>query len=87
MAETTNAPSTGARKPAAKRTAPAKAAPKKITPTPTAASAETNAVAFALEPLAPTKRWAKFGFPEGSGCVGTVYAPLGTKVVKVRLES
>lgn len=86
MAETTNAPSTGARKPAAKR-APAKAASAKATPAKAPTAEAANAVAFALDAAGSTKTYAKFTFPEGSGCVGTVYAPLGTKTVKVRLES
>lgn len=40
---------------------------------------------FDLVHLADTKTYAKFGAPEGSACVGTFYAPLGTKAVKVKL--
>lgn len=78
MAEAT-APTT-TRKPAAKR-APA---PKKAA---APAAAEVSATGYVLEAAGNTKTYAKFTFPEGSGCVGTVYAPLGTKTVKVRLES
>lgn len=67
----------------ARKTTPRKPLAKKAAPV----AIETNAVAFALEPAGSTKTYAKFTFPEGSGCVGTVYAPLGTKTVKVRLES
>lgn len=38
-----------------------------------------------LDALEPSKSYAKFAPPEGSGCVGTLYAPLGTKTVKVLL--
>lgn len=66
--------------------APRKRTPaKKAAPT-TAPAASADAVAFALVPAGSTKGYAKFSFPEGSGCVGTVYVPLGTKTVKVRLE-
>lgn len=79
MAETTNAPSTGARKPAAKRVPAAK----KTTP----ATPAENVQGIVCEPIGKTKTYAKFGFPEGTGCVGTIYAPLGTRTVKVRIES
>lgn len=36
-----------------------------------------------LSKIGETKQYGKFVFPEGSGCVGTVYAPLGAKTVKV----
>lgn len=81
MAETSNAPVA----PAARKRAPVKAAPKKTTPAATPAN-EVSATNLILEPDGATKSYAKFRFPEGSGCVGTVYAKLGTKVVKVRLE-
>lgn len=80
MAETTNAPSV--------KTA-TKAAPRKTASRvkPVATAEASDVTAFALAPAGTTKTYAKFNFPDGSGCVGTVYAPLGTKVVKVRLES
>lgn len=76
MAEPTAAP--------ARKAAPRKAAPKKTAP---ATAAEVSATGYVLEAAGVTKKYAKFTFPEGSGCVGTVYAPLGTKTVKVRLEA
>lgn len=71
-------------------TTPRKTAPRKASPAAAkkaAASAETVAAGYVLEPAGTTKTYAKFTFPDGSGCVGTVYAPLGTKTVKVRLEA
>jgi hypothetical protein len=68
-----------------KRT-PAKAAATATRKAPVKAAAASDAVAFALTPDGSTRTYAKFKAPEGSGCVGTFYAPLGTKVVKVRLE-
>lgn len=82
MAEATAAPTARKATKAAPRKAPAKKAPA----TPAATTTEVDYVAFALEPDSPTKNFARFKYPEGSGCVGTMYAPLGTKVVKVRLE-
>lgn len=33
-----------------------------------------------------TRRYEKFKAPEDSGCVGTLYVPLGAKTVKVLIE-
>jgi hypothetical protein len=84
MAETSEGVSTrAARRTPAKTTPNArKAAPKKA-----AASDATNATAFACNPAGETKTYAVFQFPEGSGCVGRIYVPKGTKIVKVRLEN
>lgn len=38
-----------------------------------------------LEHKGDTARYSKFAAPESSGCVGTLYAPLGTEEVKVLL--
>lgn len=39
-----------------------------------------------MEHKGDTKTYSKWQPPAASGCVGTYYAPLGTKVVKVLLE-
>lgn len=73
--------------PVAKKTA----APAKSTAAPAEAP---EAEVAATEPVAQkttvqwehvetTKGYEKFKAPAGAGCVGNVYAPLGTKVVKV----
>lgn len=88
MADTTTRPRvrTGATKAAAARpTAEPKPEPK---PEPTdIADTTKRRVTLELEPLEPTKSYAKFTPPAGSGCVGTFYAPLGTETVKVLLVS
>lgn len=44
-----------------------------------------EAITVTLEPLGDTKKYAKWGFPEGCGCVGNVYTPIGAGGVKVRI--
>lgn len=66
------------------KTAPAKRAAK---PAAVAAAPESGEViTLALEQMPDTKTYAVFSAPEGSGCVGKLYVPKGTKVVKVRVE-
>lgn len=84
MAETATRP---ARSRAARAT---KAAP--ATPTPKAevttdsATGTVNRVVLTLEHAGDTKNYAKFAVPEGAGCVGSLYVPLGTKSVKVAIS-
>jgi hypothetical protein len=81
MAETAEGPTPRKRAAAAPKTAAPRKTASRVKP------AETvDATAFALEPDGQTKSYVKFKFPGSTGCVGTVYVPLGTKVVKVRLE-
>lgn len=40
----------------------------------------------ALESAGETKSYSKWSAPEGSGCVGTFYAPLGATEVKVAIK-
>ena len=82
--ESTAAPAkkTAPRK-AAARKAPAKTTPAKAAP---AAAPAVEATTFALDALPSTKNWAVFTPPAESGCVGKLYMPLGTRVVKVRAE-
>lgn len=70
-----------AEQPAAKK-ATKKTAPKSET----AAVEDSQKVGFRLEPSGETKQYAKFSPPADSGCVGSIYAPKGTKVIKVLLE-
>jgi hypothetical protein len=42
-------------------------------------------IGFTLEKQADTKSYAKFTPPASSGCVGSLYVPLGTLEVKVLL--
>jgi hypothetical protein len=71
----------------AKAAAATKAAPVKSVAATPAAAAETGEqrTTVALEPAGETKTYAKFSPPDGSGCVGTFYAPLGTTDVRVLL--
>ena len=64
---------------AVKKPAKNKAAPKVET-------AETQSIKFTMEAQAETKTYAKFTPPADSGCVGQLYVPKGTKVVKVLIE-
>lgn len=66
---------TAARKAPAKTAAPAKAAPKKPEP--------FTKFAVDMVPNGETASYSKWAFPPGTGCVGNVYAPLGTATVKV----
>lgn len=66
----------------------AKAAPAKAAPEPEAAA--TVKVAFAVAKGDETKSYQKFDLSKdldgnATGCVGTVYAPLGTMEVKIQL--
>lgn len=72
--------------------APAKAAAAKVAPA-KAAPAATGAPSddgrerygFVCDHPGDTKSYAKFTPPASSGCVGTLYVPLGTEEVKVLL--
>ena len=83
-ARTTKAAPAAASKPAATKVAPAKAAPEPV-------EDGNTRVAFTLDsPFAETKTYTKFDLSvdkEGNatGCVGTIYAPLGTEEVAIRL--
>lgn len=69
----------------ATKAAPAKAA----TPAPERAGAPSEdgreRYGFVCEHPGDTKSYAKFTPPAGSGCVGTLYVPLGVEEVKVLL--
>lgn len=69
----------------ARASAPRKAAPKKAAPAVVQSVGEDGRerYQFDLVHLGDTKSYAKFGPPNGSACVGTLYMPLGTKTVKV----
>jgi hypothetical protein len=62
-----------------------KAAAKKVA-APAVEAEATQRITFVMEEQKPTKGYAKFTPPADSGCVGTLYTPLGTKVVKVLIE-
>jgi hypothetical protein len=82
---------------ARKTAAPAKRSPRKAAPVaatttdevPETSGATTEGertrVAFALVQGDDTKSYAKFTPPADSGCVGTLYVPLGTEEVKVAI--
>ncbi len=74
-------------RPARKRTTAAKATPAKAAPAAKATEAETELtkIGFSLDEVEPTKNFAKFSAPKSSGCVGSLYVPLGTVEVKVLL--
>lgn len=72
--------------PVRKRTTARKSAPRKATaPVVTKTVGDDNRERYQFEMVhaGDTKTYAKFAPPMGSGCVGTVYAPLGTRAVKV----
>lgn len=81
MSETTNKPATRPAAARARKTTPAKV----TAPAPEAVEETAQKVTFELEAKGTTKTFAKFEAPAGTGCVGTFYAPLGTKTVKVLL--
>lgn len=68
-------PASAAKATPAKKPTPAKAAPKKPEP--------FERFTVDLEANGETASYSKWAFPKGSGCVGNVYAPLGTGTVKV----
>ena len=70
-----------------------KAAPAKATPTAKAAEPETaqtdgnvERLVISLVHAGDTKQYSKWTPPEGTGCVGTLYAPLGATDVKVAIK-
>lgn len=90
-APTTTRPARGARR--TSKAAPAKAVAAKVAPV--AEEAETTAVdaagnvnrlVIALVPVGDTKTYSRWAPPEGSGCVGTFYAPLGATEVRVAIK-
>jgi hypothetical protein len=70
---------------AAKAAAPAKAAPKASEAPAVATDGDVTKIQFELAHTGDTKNYAKFEVPTGNGCVGSIYAPLGTVTVKVLL--
>jgi hypothetical protein len=46
---------------------------------------DTTKIQFELVADGETKTYAKFRVPDGNGCVGSIYAPKGTQIVKVLL--
>jgi hypothetical protein len=91
-APTTTRPARGARR--TSKAAPAKAVAAKVA-APVAEEAETTAVdaagnvnrlVIALVPVGDTKTYSRWAPPEGSGCVGTFYAPLGATEVRVAIK-
>jgi hypothetical protein len=94
MPDTASATTT---RPARKR-APAKSVNKTATPakaaTPKAVEAPVKTaetpdgktkIQFDMTALDPSKSYAKFTPPDGSGCVGVLYVPLGVEEVKILL--
>jgi hypothetical protein len=69
------------------KTTPAKAAApaKALTPAKEATDDGMARFPFVCEANGATKSYAKFTPPANSGCVGTLYVPLGTEEVKVLL--
>lgn len=98
MAETatkTNTPRTARapRKPAASRTTAAKAktTATEAPPAEEVAAATPQTLTFSLAQLGDTKNYSTFDISQdvngnATGCVGKFYAPLGTQVVKIRVE-
>lgn len=88
MPATTEAKTT---RPRARKAAAVPATPKTITKAEAIEVEASNGVTVdklrvELESAGDTKRWAKFTAPDGSGCVGSLYVPLGAKSVKVLVE-
>jgi len=81
MAETaqkTGAPRRGAR--SGSRVAVAKPAVDKV-----ASDAEVTLDGIELEKVGETKQYSKWAPPKSSGCVGSLYAPLGATAVTVAI--
>lgn len=72
----------------ARKATPAKAAPKAAQAEPEASAETTEVESYVvdLEYTGDTAKYAKFVPPTGSGCVGTFYAPPGTKAVRVKIS-
>lgn len=90
MAETTTRPQRVRKAATADKSAkatPAKAKAATTAPVATVQKGEDGRtrVPVQLELVGETKTYAKFAPPASSGCVGTLYAPLGTEEVKVLL--
>ena len=66
-----------------RKTAPRKAAAKAPVVVKSVGDDNRERYQFAMVHAGDTKTYAKFQPPAGSGCVGTLYAPLGTKEIKV----
>ena len=69
------------------KTAPAaaKPAPKAENAPAVVVDGDKTKVQFDLDFEGDTKSYAKFKVPLGNGCVGSIYAPIGTETVKVLL--
>lgn len=80
MAETQTAAEA---KPATTRTRNRSTAAKKPEAAPVAEAATGNRTVLELVPAGVTKSYSKWQAPEGSGCAGNFYAPLGVTAVKV----
>jgi len=83
MAETATTRPTRTRTAPAAKSTPAKAAPAKKAAAPAAPEkAATERLTLTFKHVGDTKNYAKFEVEAGSGCVGQIYAPLGTTEVK-----
>jgi hypothetical protein len=91
MAETATRPTRTRAARATKATTPAKATPAKAAKAAakpaTEEDTEVEAYYMDLVQLPDSTRYSKWSPPEGSGCVGTFYAPLGCTEVKVRISA
>jgi hypothetical protein len=70
---------------AAAKSAPAKAAPaakKAAAPAPAESAPTGGRINLTFKHVGDTKNYAKFEVEPGAGCVGQIYAPLGTTEVK-----
>lgn len=71
----------------ARKATPAKAAAAAKAEAPEAVEVpEVEAYVMELEQMDDTKSYSRWTPPKGSGCVGTFYAPLGTKAVRVKIS-
>lgn len=80
MAATTTKTGAAPRKRTATKAAPA-------TPPAEGATAEVEVNVFDCEHQGDTKSYSKWAPPENVGCVGNIYAPLGTTAVRVKVET
>jgi hypothetical protein len=86
MAETTVRTTTPRKRSSAAKSTPAKPATPKATDSPAVVTdGDTTKIQFELVADGETKTYAKFRVPDGNGCVGSIYAPKGTQIVKVLL--
>jgi hypothetical protein len=88
MAETTARTTTPRKRSSASaaKSTPAKSVAPKATDSPAVVTdGDTTKIQFELVADGETKTYAKFRVPDGNGCVGSIYAPKGTQIVKVLL--